>query len=100
MDAPSDLKMMTEYKGYTLRNPYYTSRQTQQIYDAQKNVRTCDSKGYVILEVLDERNKFSGFRYAKFRRAALLKYSGDYDLLKEKDAPRYRLFDENHQIFK
>ena len=100
MDAPSDLKMMTEYKGYTLRNPYYTSRQTQQIYDAQKNIRTCDSKGYVILEVLDERNKFSGFRYAKFRRAALLKYSGDYDLLKEKDAPRYRLFDEHHQIFK
>ena len=73
MDAPSDLKIITEYKGHTLRNPYYTSRQKQQIYDAQKNIRTCDSHGYAILEVLDERNKFSGYRYAIFRRAALLK---------------------------
>ena len=98
MDTPSDLKIMTQYKKFTLRNPYYTSRETQQIYDSQKNVRTCDSHGYVIIEVLDERNTFSGFRYAKFRRAAVLKYNDDYDRERERDAPRYRCFDEHHQI--
>ena len=54
MDTPSDLKIMTQYKKFTLRNPYYTSRETQQVYDAFKNVRTCDSHGYVIIEVLDD----------------------------------------------
>ena len=93
MDIPSDLKIMTQYKKFTLRKPYYTSCETQQIYDSQKNVRTCDSHGYVIIEVLDERNTFSGFRYAKFRRAAILKYNNDYNYEKERDAPRYRCFD-------
>ena len=99
MTIPSDLKIMTQYKQFTLRNPIYTSRETQQVYDSFKDIRTCDSNGYVIIEVLDERNKFSGFRYAKFRRAAVLKYNNDYDREREKDAPRYRKFDEHHKIF-
>ena len=32
MGTPSDLKTMTQYKKFTLRNHYYASRETQQIY--------------------------------------------------------------------
>ena len=98
MDTPSDLKIMIQYKKFALRNQIYTSHETQQVYDAFQNVRTWDSHGYVIIEVLDERNTFSGFRYAKFWRAAVLKYNNVYDYEKEKDAPRYQLFDEHHKI--
>ena len=99
MESTDDYKIITQYKGHTLKYPIYTSRKTQQIYDSIKNVKTCDSKGYVIVEVIDERNKYSGFRYGKFRRCALLKFNGDYDCEKEKNAPRYRYFDEHHKPF-
>ena len=99
MESIDDYKIMTQYKGHTLKYPIYTSRQTQQIYDSNKNVKTCDSKGYVIVEVLDERNKFSGFNYAKFKRSMLLKANDDYNKEKEEVAPRYRYFDENHKLF-
>ena len=98
MTTPSDLKIMTQYKQYTLRKPIYTSRETQQIYDSSKDIRTCDTYGRVIVEVADNRNKFTGYRYARFSRAALLKYNNDYDYEKEKEAPKYRMFDEHHKI--
>ena len=60
---------------------------------------TCYSHGYVIIEVLDERNKFNGFRYAKLRFAAVQKYYNDYDRERKKDAPKDRKFDEHHKIF-
>ena len=99
MESANDYKLITQYKGNTFKYPIYTSRQTQQIYDSNKNVKTCDSIGRIIIEVLDERNKHSGFRYARFKRYLLLQANGDYDEEKEKDAPRYRYFDENHQPF-
>lgn len=49
MNTPSDLKLMTQYKQYTLRTPIYTSHETQQIYDSSKDIRTCDSCGLVIV---------------------------------------------------
>ena len=94
-----DLKEMTSYKGYILRYPIYTSRSTQQIYDYNKNIKSCDANGRVIVDVLDERNTFSGFRYARFKRSMLLKANNDYDKEKEKEAPCYRYFDEHHQPF-
>ena len=99
METISDLKEMTSYKGYTLRYPIYTSRSTQQIYDYNKNVKTCDANGRVIVDVLDERNKFSGFRYARFKRSMLLKANNDYDEELENEAPCYRYFDEHHQPY-
>lgn len=96
MNTPPDLKIITQYKQYKLRTPIYTSRETQQIYDSSKYIRTCDTYGRVIVEVLDNRNEYTGCRYARFSRAALLKYNNDYK--KEKEAPKYRMFDENHKI--
>ena len=98
--TPSDLKIMTHYKNHTLKFPIYTSFETQQIYDCNKQVKTCDSRGRVIVEVIDERNKYSGFRYAQLNRSALLKANNDFDKERESEAPRYRFFDSNHQPMK
>ncbi|KAK8893649.1 hypothetical protein M9Y10_022075 [Tritrichomonas musculus] len=41
------------------RTPIYTSRETQQIYVSYKDIKTCDSCGCAIVEVLDNRNKYT-----------------------------------------
>ena len=99
METVNDLKLITQYKGNTFKYPIYTSKQTQQIYNFEKKIKTCDSNGRVIIEVIDERNKFSGFRYARFKRYLLLQANGDYDKEKENEAPYYRYFDEHHKPF-
>lgn len=48
---------------------------------------------------MNERNKFSGFRYAKFRRCAISKANDDYYKENEKETPCYRYLDEHHQTF-
>ena len=99
MESTDDYKIITQYKGNVFKHPVYTSRKTQQIYDFEKNVKTCDSNGRVIIEVIDKRNKYSGFRYARFKRYLLLQANGDYDKKKERDAPCFRYFDEHHTPF-
>ena len=98
MDCPNDLKMMRAYNHLTFLYPIYTSQSTQQIYDSTKRIKTCDSNGRISIAALDERSKYNGFRYAQLSRAALLKANDDYIRELEKEAPRYRMFDEHHQI--
>ena len=99
MNHPNDLHIITQYKNHTLLYPIYTSPSTQQIYNSSKLIKSCDSKGYISVAVKDEKNTYSGFKYAKFRRCALLKYNNDYNKELEQEAPYYRYFDENHQPF-
>ena len=99
MESTSDLKEMNSYRNLTFKFPIYTSQSTQQIYDCNKRIKSCDANGRVIVEVLDERKQYNGFRYAQLSRAGLLKANNDYNKELEQEAPRYRYFDENHQPF-
>ena len=40
-----------------------------------------------------------GYKFSQFSRAALLKANGDYDKEREKNAPCWRWFDENHKPY-
>ena len=71
MNHPNDLHIITQYKNHTLLYPIYTSPSTQQIYNSSKLIKSCDSKGYISVAVKDEKNTYSGFKYAKFTWPAL-----------------------------
>lgn len=100
MESANDLKIMNSYRKFNFKHPIYTSQSTQQIYDFNKQIKACDANGRVIVEVLDERKQYNGFRYARLSRCMLLKANNDYNKELEKEAPRYRWFDEKHQPFK
>lgn len=56
---------MKSYKSFTLKYLIYTAHSTQQIYDYNKNIKSCYANWRAIFEVIDERNKFSEFGYAR-----------------------------------
>ena len=100
MESISDLKEMNSYRNLAFKFPIYISQSTQQIYDCNKQIKSCDSKGRVIVEELDEREQYNGFRYAQLSRARILKANNDYIKELEREAPCYRYFNENHQQIK
>lgn len=64
---------MKQFNQHILRNFISTSSKTQQIYNPFKDIRTCDLYGPVMIEVLDNRNKYTDYRYSRFTGASIFK---------------------------
>ena len=101
---PTDLKVMTHYKQYELFRPISTSKEMQQVYECVGEYtgeccpKSVDSHGRCIIRVKDANDKME-YKFRQFSRAALLKANGDYDKEREKNAPCWRWFDENHKPY-